>query len=58
MIGDLLLMLVLIVVALAAALGGIVLSLWLALRAPGAGLALAGLAALTLLGVWLRALGI
>jgi hypothetical protein len=58
MIGELLLIAVLLVVTLVAAFGGVVLSLWLALRAPVVGLAFAGLAALALLGVWLRALGI
>jgi hypothetical protein len=58
MIGDLLLTLALIIVALAAGFGGIVLSLWLSLRAPILGLALAGIAVLALAGLWLRSAGI
>lgn len=58
MIGDLLLISVAVAIALGAVCGGIILSIWLALRAPAVGLAVAGLASLTLLGLWLRSLGV
>jgi len=53
-IGSLILGGVLLLAGPAAALGGLILSAWLALRAPGLGLVLSGVLALTLLGLWLR----